>query len=69
MIRRVLNSSGESEMKDDERIKMIETIYAAMQYKSVFLLSFGNSITMLSKQRLHEKIEVEIFEKLNEINK
>jgi hypothetical protein len=62
-------TSGELEMKDDERIKIIETIYAAMQDKSVFLLSFGNSITMLSKQRLHEKIEVEISEKLNAINK
>ena len=62
-------TSGELEMKDDERIKMIETIYAAMQDKSVFLLSFGNSIAMLSKQRLHEKIEVEISKTLNGINR
>jgi hypothetical protein len=62
-------TSGELEMKDDERIKMIETIYAAMQEKSVFLLSFGNSITMLSKQRLHENLEIEISKKLNATNR
>ena len=62
-------TSGELEMEDDERIKMIETIYTAMQDKSIFLLSFGNSITTLSKQRLHEKLEVEISEKLNAINR
>ena len=62
-------TSGELDMKDNERIKRIETIYAAMQDKNAFLLSFGNSITMLSKQRLHEKLEVEISEKLNELKR
>lgn len=62
-------TSGELEMKDDERIKRIETIYTAMQDKSVFLQSFGNSITMLSKQRIHEKLEVEVSEKLNGLNR
>ena len=60
---------GRLEMKDDERIKMIETIYAAIQEKSVFLMGFGNSITMLSKQRLHEKIELEVSEKNNDVNR
>lgn len=62
-------TSGQLEMKDDERIKMIETIYAAMQEKSVFLLSFGNSVTTLSKQRLYDKIELELSEKINDINR
>jgi hypothetical protein len=62
-------TSGELEMKDDERIKIIEKIYVAMQEKSVFLLSFGNSISVLWKQKLHEKFEVEISEKLNAINR
>jgi hypothetical protein len=61
-------TSGELEMKDDERIKRIETIYTTMQDKSVFLLSFGNSVTMLSKQRLHEMLEVELSKKLNGLN-
>lgn len=65
----IIITSGELEMKDDERIKRIETIYATMQDKSVFLLSFGNSITMLAKQRIHEKLEVEISEKLNGLNR
>lgn len=62
-------TSGQLEMKDDERIKMIETIYAALQEKSVFLLSFGNSVTTLSKQRLYDKIELELSEKINDINR
>ena len=62
-------TSGQLEMKDDERIKMIETIYAAMQEKSVFLMGFGNSITMLSKQRLYDKMELEVSEKINDINR
>ena len=61
----VIITSGEVEMKDDERIKRIEGIYTSMQDKSVFVLSFGNSIAMLSKQRVHEKLEVEISKKLD----
>jgi len=62
-------TSGELQMKDEERIKRIETIYTAMQDKSVFFQSFGNSITMLSNQRIYEKLEVEVSEKLNGLNR
>ncbi|RYE55108.1 MAG: hypothetical protein EOP48_10895 [Sphingobacteriales bacterium] len=61
----VIITSGELEMKDDERIHRIETIYSNMQDKSVFLLSFGSSVSMLSKQRLHEMFEIELFKELN----
>lgn len=61
----VIITSGALEMKDDERIYRIETIYSNMQDKSVFLLSFGNSVSMLSKQRLHEIFEVELSKELN----
>ena len=60
-----VTTSGELEMKDDERIKRIGLIYTTMQDKSVFLRSFGNSIIMLSKQRWHERLEAEISKKLN----
>ncbi len=61
-------TSGELEMKDDERIKRIESIYTEMQDRSTFLLSFGKSITILSKQRMHESSEVELSKKLNGLN-
>jgi len=65
----VIITSGELEMKDDERIKRIETIFTTMQDKSVFIQSFGNSITMLAKQRIHEKLEVEMSKKLDGLNR
>jgi len=65
----MLITSHKLEMKDDERITRIETIYADMQDKSVFLLSFGNSITLLSQQRIHEKLEVAKSEKIHGLNR
>jgi hypothetical protein len=58
-------TSGEVEMKDDERIRRIEKIYAQTQEHYVFQQSFGNSVTMLSKQRLRERIEIETSMHLN----
>ncbi len=62
-------TSGELEMRDDERIKRIETIYTTMQDKSVFIQSFGNSITMLARQRIHEKLEVETSKNIHGLNR
>lgn len=58
-------TSGEVEMKDDERIRRIEKIYAQTQEQYVFQQSFGNSVTMLSKQRLRERLEIEASIHLN----
>lgn len=60
-------TSGKLEMKDDERIRRIEKIYAEMQDKQSFLLSFGNRAILLSKQRQHEQSEVFLSQKLNGI--
>ena len=60
-------TSGELEMKDDERIKRIEKIYADMQDKQTFLVSFGNKAILLSKQRQHEQNEIFLSEKLNAV--
>ena len=60
-------TSGELEMKDDERIKRIEKIYVDMQDKQTFLVSFGNKAILLSKQRQHEQNEIFLSEKLNAV--
>ncbi len=56
-------SSGHLEMKDDERIRRLDNIYAKIEEDAIFLRSFGNSITMLSGQRLHENREIELSQK------
>lgn len=58
-------TSGGLEMKDDERIKRIEKVYADMLDKQAFLASFGNRAILLSKQRQHERNEIYLSEKLN----
>jgi len=59
---------GKLVMKDDERLERMETIYASMRDRYSFLQSFANSVILLSNQRRHEKMEVEIsaiFDALN----
>lgn len=60
-------TSGELQMKDDERINRIEKIYADMKEKQVFLRSFGSSVVRLSKSRSHEKFEIELSKTLNNV--
>ena len=64
----LVTTSGELEMKDDERIKWIERIYSEMQDKSVFLQSFGNSVTLLCSQKFHEQLEIEMSKRITGIN-
>ena len=56
---------GELAMRDDERIKRIEKIYADMQDKQTFMASFGRRTILLSRQREHEQNEILLSEKLN----
>jgi hypothetical protein len=51
-------TSGEVEMKDDERIKRIDQLYVDMQDKYSFNCSFGNDINLLSLQRMNEQSEI-----------
>ena len=60
-------TSGELQMKDDERINRIEKIYADMQEKQVFIRSFGSSLVRLLKSRSHEKFEIELSKTLNHV--
>lgn len=60
-------SNGNLEMKDDERIKRIDAIYADMQDKQVFAQSFGNSANGLAVQRFNESMDITISKKLNAV--
>jgi hypothetical protein len=56
-------TSGKVEMTDDERIKRLDKVYAAMQDKSAFTQSFCNEVSLLARQRENEQ------ESINQINK
>ena len=58
-------TSGELEMKDDERIKRIDILYAHMQNKYAFSCSFSEEMGLLSMQRLGEQIEINRSKILN----
>jgi hypothetical protein len=51
-------TSGEVEMKDDERIKRIDELYTDMRDKYSFSCSFGNEINLLSLQRMSEQSQI-----------
>lgn len=48
-------TSGQLEMGDDERLKRIDKIYAAMEDKSSFAQSFCNELSMLDYQKRKEE--------------
>lgn len=54
----MITSSGNLEMKDDERLRRINSIHADMQDKYAFCSAFGNELVLLNAQRLTEKIEI-----------
>lgn len=58
-------TSGELEMKDDERIKRIDVLYAEMQNKWAFLSFFSEETGLLSVQRFGEKLEINRSKILN----
>jgi hypothetical protein len=58
-------TDGEQQMKDDERIKRIDNLYADMQDKQVFVQSFSRSAKELSVQRRNDTYDIQIERKLN----
>ena len=60
---RVLSNS-DFEMKDDERIKRVELLYADMKDKYAFTRSFSNSTTLLIAQRESETRQITMQEEL-----
>lgn len=58
-------TNGELEMKDDERLKEIERIYAAMQEDYIFSASFSEQSMLLAMQRKGEQIDIDRSKTLN----
>jgi hypothetical protein len=58
-------TSGELSMKDNERIKRIDVLYADMQDKYSFVFSFSEEMALLTVQRMRESHDVNISKKLN----
>jgi len=61
----LLITADQFEMKDDERIKRIDVLYADMQNKYAFTASFSEEMGLLSVQRMREQQEVNLSKKLN----
>jgi hypothetical protein len=61
----LLITADQFEMKDDERIKRIDVLYADMQNKYAFSASFSEEMGLLSVQRMREQHEVNLSKKLN----
>ena len=57
-------TSGELEMKDDERLKRIDAIYVEMQEKYAFTAGISEELAMLSVQRMQEQYEINLSRKL-----
>lgn len=58
-------TSGELEMKDDERLKRIDSIYNDMQDKYSFCSTFSDEMGLLSVQRMGEQMEINRSKILN----
>lgn len=58
-------SDGELQMKDDERLKRIDALYADMQDKFAFSSSFSEEMALLTVQRMHQRGDIELSKKLN----
>ena len=56
----VLISDGRYEMKDDERLKRVDLLYADMQDKAAFSSNFSEELALLAVQRMRELKEVDI---------
>lgn len=54
----LVTTSGELEMKDDERLKRIERLYTDVQDKYSFTCSFSEDMGLLAVQRLGEQMEI-----------
>ncbi|OSZ77191.1 hypothetical protein CAP36_12315 [Chitinophagaceae bacterium IBVUCB2] len=58
-------SDGQLQMKDDERLKRIDALYADMQDKYAFSSSYSEEMAALTVQRMHQRADIELSKKLN----
>ena len=61
----MVTTNGQLTMKDDERMKRIDKLYADMQDKYSFTSSFSNEMGILTAQRLTEQTEINLSKKIN----
>ena len=54
----LVTTSGKLEMKDDERLKRIDRLYADVQDKYSFTCAFSEDMGILAVQRLGEQMEI-----------
>ncbi|MBS1780982.1 MAG: hypothetical protein JST70_16780 [Bacteroidetes bacterium] len=54
-----VTTDGKKEMKDDERLKRIDQLYADMQDKYSFSQSFSNDAKMVAASRLREQADIQ----------
>jgi len=60
-----LVTNGELQMRDDERVRRIDVLYANMQERQVFVQSFANAAKGLSVQRLNDHFDIDMENKLS----
>ncbi|NJO25602.1 MAG: hypothetical protein HC867_07355 [Bacteroidia bacterium] len=63
----LVTTSGQLEMKDDERLKRIDGLYADVQDKYSFACSFSEDMGLLAVQRLGEQVEINRSKLINGI--
>lgn len=63
----VITTSGELEMKDDERLERIDVLYRDMMDKSTFCQRFSNETRMLATSRSKENKDVQMGRLLHDI--
>lgn len=61
----LVTTNGNLTMKDDERMKRINKLYADMLNKVSFCASFSNEMDILSVQRIGEQMEVKRSKDIN----
>lgn len=63
----LVTTSGNLEMKDDERLKRIDGLYADVQDKYSFVCSFSEDMGLLAVQRFGEQMEINRSKLINGI--
>lgn len=62
-----VTTSGELEMKDDERLKRIDALHSDMQDKYTFVQGFSNEAKLLATSRMSEQNDIQTSRTLNGI--
>ncbi len=62
-----VTTSGQLEMKDDERLKQIDALYSDMQDKYTFIQGFSNEARLLATSRISEQNNIRTSRALNGI--